>query len=271
MKAICVKCGNQTDNYKGSIKYPYCPKCFFQEWNDDHDKYLRWLDGRRYITLRSFANCLYVNCYGQLHGRCEQHDAKVFRSMLFDELRNSQNILELGCGEASPILPIGLGQKTIAYDIHKPYVETHIANNDYKDCRCADITTLSFPEKSFDAMVLLDVLEHLSKKQGEALLTKAESWCNKIIIFTPNGYLHNNLVDSNEYQNHLSGWTTHDLTKMGYKVRGFRGLKGIRGDKSKLKYRPHGYFALLSTISQYVTYRIPNFSHAFFAVKTTTG
>jgi len=41
MKLICVECGKiiKFKETKGSMKHPYCKKCFKKVWNNDEDKY----------------------------------------------------------------------------------------------------------------------------------------------------------------------------------------------------------------------------------------
>jgi NAD-dependent SIR2 family protein deacetylase len=42
MKGLkCVNCGKEA--MKGSMKHPYCKKCFKKIWDNDYDKYNEWL------------------------------------------------------------------------------------------------------------------------------------------------------------------------------------------------------------------------------------
>jgi DNA-directed RNA polymerase subunit RPC12/RpoP len=45
MKAVCVECGKLIDEkrIKGSIKHPYCSKCFKKIWKNDYQGYMEWL------------------------------------------------------------------------------------------------------------------------------------------------------------------------------------------------------------------------------------
>ena len=45
---ICVKCGNEA--IKGSMKHPYCKKCFKKVWNNKYNKYFEWLK-KTYYTF----------------------------------------------------------------------------------------------------------------------------------------------------------------------------------------------------------------------------
>jgi len=42
---MCVECGKtiKGKDMEGSMKHPYCKKCFKKVWNNDYDKYLEWL------------------------------------------------------------------------------------------------------------------------------------------------------------------------------------------------------------------------------------
>ena len=42
----CVNCGNVILKIEGSIKHPYCKKCFKKVWNNDYTKYNEWLDNK---------------------------------------------------------------------------------------------------------------------------------------------------------------------------------------------------------------------------------
>ncbi len=54
---------------------------------------------------------------------------------------------------------------------------------------------------------------------------------NKIIIFTPNGFIWQDGYDDNSLQEHKSGWCAEELEKLGFKVYGMNGWKKLRGYK----------------------------------------
>jgi len=77
-----------------------------------------------------------------------------------------------------------------------------------------------FPEKSVDSIFILDVVEHLDKKEGMKLLKETEKIAKEqIIIFTPLGFLpqkHDDNKDGwglegSEWQEHKSGWMPEDF------------------------------------------------------------
>ena len=76
-------------------------------------------------------------------------------------------------------------------------------------------------DKSVDSVYLIDVIEHLSKEEGEILLKKTERVVRKqIVIFTPLGLIKQEvLADGKDawglngasYQEHKSGWLPEDF------------------------------------------------------------
>lgn len=78
-----------------------------------------------------------------------------------------------------------------------------------------------FPDESFDAVILTDVIEHMSREDGFRTLQEAKRIArNRVHVFTPNGFMaqHVGAVDEdewgfsgNELQTHLSGWTAEDF------------------------------------------------------------
>jgi len=42
---ICANCGKRIwiKDAEGSMKHPYCKKCFKEVWCDDYGKYMKWL------------------------------------------------------------------------------------------------------------------------------------------------------------------------------------------------------------------------------------
>jgi len=184
--------------------------------------------------------------------------------ILTRELSNCKSILDVGCGESSIVLELGLGSKSTAIDIYKPYVDRHNSHNDYKECICTDIMSY-YPDKLFDVAVMADVLEHLTKQQGYNAIFHIQSLAKKVIIVTPNKYLINEPDDDNQYQRHLSGWSVKELKDLGFTVRGFDGLKWLRGEKSRFKYGVIGKY--VCTLSECISYYFPDLSHHLYAVK----
>jgi len=192
-----------------------------------------------------------------------------YREWLRRDLADCETILELGCGSNSPILQIGYGKRTDAIDIWQPYIEKHNKAGDYHKCWQGDVLEFDFPEKAYDAVVMFDVLEHLPRERvGQMdLFGKMENCARKkVIIFAPNGFVENDLVDGDPYQEHVSAWEPEDYKKRGYKIVGGTGLRYLFG-KASLPKRPQILFYTLGMLSQPLIYHFPKLAWHSYAVK----
>lgn len=200
-----------------------------------------------------------------------------YRQWLERDLADCESILELGCGPPlgflqtiSPLLQIGLGMKTDAFDIWQPYIEKHKKDGNFRKCWQADILQINLSAKAYDAVVIFDVLEHLPKEKVEqmdlfAMMEKCAR--KKVIVFTPNGFIENDEVDNDPWQKHLSAWEPEDYLKRGYKVVGTTGLRYLFGKASLPKYRPHSVCAIIGMVTMALVYHKPNFAWHSYAVK----
>jgi 2-polyprenyl-3-methyl-5-hydroxy-6-metoxy-1,4-benzoquinol methylase len=206
----------------------------------------------------------------------------IFGGVLLAMLKTGDNVLELGCGRNSLLLRSGIIKRmnVTGVDIFKPYVDSHLADGIYRTCICADATEIDFKTGEFDAVVCMDVLEHITKDRvvESKLLSNMQKWGRKVIITTPNGYVENDISDAtvyhlvngindgNIYQGHQSGWSIEELKAYGYKVRGLSGWKKLRKENSQLRYEsPYLFWAGVSLLSEVVTYFIPKLSYHLLA------
>jgi len=177
------------------------------------------------------------------------------------------SLLDLGCGDHSPVqylkVPFSVG-----VDIHLPYLREDKRLNFHSQYILADITRLELKSKSFDAVIATEVLEHLPKPEGYALLQKMERLARKRVIVTvPNGYLYQDGYDNNPFQEHKSGWSVADMRSLGFRVRGHSGWKRLRGYQGGLRYKPAFLWLRLSDLSQLLIGRFPQSMFGLFAVK----
>jgi hypothetical protein len=129
---------------------------------------------------------------------------------------------------------------------------------------CEDINKLNVADKSFDAILFISVIEHLSREDGKKILNKFDKIARKlIIILTPNGYLPQDAFDNNPYQKHKSGDWTDELVKRGYRI---RGADGINFQTKKFKYNP-----ILMIITQPFVYFLPRYAASIIAIKRLSG
>jgi hypothetical protein len=115
--------------------------------------------------------------------------------------------------------------------------------------------------------MLVDVLEHLERTDGENLLARAETWAGKkVIVKSPNGFFRQGALGDNHFQKHRSGWTVDEMERRRYRAFGMADWKRIRTDGDDeasvdeqsvyrtIRWRPRSLWLGVSAISQIVTY-----------------
>lgn len=194
-----------------------------------------------------------------------------FYDYLKKELRGCESVLDLGCGRSSPLRYCSVSY-SVGVELFEPYLEESKKMKIHNEYILADIIKVKFKPKSFDCILALDVLEHLTKKEGLSLIKKMENIARKkIIIFTPNGFLRQDEYDGDKLQIHKSGWTVDELKKLGYKVKGINGWKPLRKEKAEFKFRPKIMNLPLSDLTQKITYHYPKLAFQLLAVKKLGG
>lgn len=183
------------------------------------------------------------------------------------ELSNCDTVLDLGCGYNSPIQYCNVSF-SIGVEFFDPYLQENERKGIHNRYIKGDITKIDFKPKSFDAVIAIDVLEHLYKEDGQKLLKKMEKWARKkIIIFTPNGYVYQDGYDNNPFQEHKSGWNVEELGNLGFKIFGINGWKKLRGYRGIIKYKPTLLWTIISDLTQKITHHFPNLAFQLFSVK----
>lgn len=194
-----------------------------------------------------------------------------YLSMLKEELKGCKSVLDVGSGIHSPVTRIPRTFYLEGIDLLPVPKKKFQMHDAYKKGDVRHIRKF-YKSKSFDAAVVLDVIEHLTKDDALQLLKDLEVITRKkIIILTPEGYHHQGEVDGNPYMTHLSGWKADEFRKRGYRVHGLQGLKILRGEEAGMKYKPWYAWLLLSHLTQSVTYFFPRIAFHLAAVKSLPG
>lgn len=199
--------------------------------------------------------------------------------LLKKALMDCDSVLDLGCGCSSPLQWCDNIKYSVGVEIYTPYlliskkqkIHTHYLNK--------DILKVEFDENQFDAVLMIEVIEHLKEDDVIFLLKKAEKWAKKkIIITTPNGFLNQKLMDNNLYQHHLSGWDYSKMLNLGFQVYGLAGLKSLRSENqsesmvdsdlfSTLKFKPKIFWFIISAVSQSLAIYFPKKGFELFCIK----
>lgn len=136
-----------------------------------------------------------------------------------------KSVLDAGCGNGQALrsmasyVPIRVG-----IEIYRPYLElrrfpkdTIVINGDL-----SDVDEL-FIDKSFDGVLISDVLEHFDKCEALELLNKLENIARKIVLlWIPFGEHKQNYddtgMDNHFHQTHRSTWEPQEIENLGYTV-----------------------------------------------------
>lgn len=143
------------------------------------------------------------------------------------------SLLEVGCGDHSPVAWFEHKPETsIGVDLFEPALERSRAAGIHDEYRRLDVRELGahFEPDSVDVVLALDLIEHLTEAEGFRLLEDMERIAReRVVVFTPNGFLEQGEYGGNPWQVHRSGWSARRMRQLGYEVLGFNGLRWLRG------------------------------------------
>jgi hypothetical protein len=195
------------------------------------------------------------------------------------ELADCSTVLDLGCGPSSPVRYCKNLTRTVGVEAFEPYFRRASEARTHSELIMSPIARLDFPPRSFDAVVLVEVIEHLPEGDAHAILKLACTWARKkVIVTSPNGFIAQAALDGNDLQQHLSGWELAKMRRLGFRSRGLAGLKFLRrevhsgtmGDDilSSIKWHPRALWFSVATLSQLFTYAlVPQLAFGLFSVK----
>lgn len=193
-----------------------------------------------------------------------------FPKCLAKKLSQCHSVLDLGCGRASSIrnLPEHVRFLSIGIDLYRQYIIESKRKGIHGNYVLADVKFIPFKGKCIDAVVGLDLIEHLDKLDGLKLINDMKKIAKtRIIIFTPNGFLQQCEYDGNPFQTHRSGWGIEEFKAMGFEIIGMNGFKSLRGEKAIPRIKPHILGTLLSIFTQLLVWKFPKFSFQLLCIK----
>ena len=189
--------------------------------------------------------------------------------LITPELKNAKTILDLGCGRRNIFSGIDRnrdGFLSVGVDMDKGRLLEARQADFHDNFIMANVMTLEFTPKSFDVVLAIDLIEHLTKEEGFRLIEKMESIAKgKVIIVTPNGF--EQIRGDTLRQVHKCGWEFSELKERGYTIKGLWGLKILRPMRRYTVLWP--LWGIISGLTQKLTYFFPGIAGAIFAVKET--
>jgi GT2 family glycosyltransferase len=253
----CLRAHYYLWEFKGLLEFQ---ERLYRKHKSDHRYIYTWMGDISWLRLRLRSIMgLIAPLYEKLFLYMSIHMRR--------ELSGCETVLDLGCGPHSPIhrcnIPFSVG-----VELFEPSLVESKRKGIHSQYLRADIRQIEFRPKSFDAVIAVEVLEHLTKQEGTELLIKMERWARKkIIITTPNEYLWQGTYENNPLQEHKSGWDVKELSGLGFKVRGMAGWRRLRGHKASVKYKPPFLWARISDLTQKITYHYPKLAFQLLAIK----
>lgn len=147
----------------------------------------------------------------------------IFRPRGLYPRERISTVLDVGCGLSLKSQFIEADIR-VGVDAHRPYLEKIDAKVPYV-CISADALHLErlFLPRSFDLVLLLDIVEHLDKPDALELIRQAEIVARRaVVIETPKGFLPQNIdilgLGGDHLQTHRCGFESDELAASGYDV-----------------------------------------------------
>ena len=190
---------------------------------------------------------------------------------------NPKTVLDIGCGDGEIMRIIGDKKwKITGVDIYSDSLKQAKATRMYNELIKGDLikvcNQLVKKKSKYDLVFCSQVIEHITKKDGEMLLDLAEKLGKKRIYFgTPLGFMHQPHVfyKGNPHQEHQSGWELEEFTSRGFTIHGV-GFKPIWSE-SGLGRTENKFFELILTAIGYVVspfvYYFPKTAAGILATK----
>ena len=130
----------------------------------------------------------------------------MIRAKILKAIGRPASVLDLGCGDQW-------------YRSSIPNAE-YFAIDAWEPCKPSLVVDLenglppSLPH--FDTVLMIDVIEHLTRPAGESLLAQAKGIGDRVVMFTPlvwsdNKHNMKGLHAGNKFNEHLSLWTLDDF------------------------------------------------------------
>lgn len=201
-----------------------------------------------------------------------QPPTKELRFVLQELLQDSQQVVDLGCGEGNHLRGVLRSDSSswTGIDSHQPSLDTALDAGVYDEAICANIIEWlqNSPPSSVDTVLASCVIEHLEKPIGLLLAQEMKRVCaRQAIVITPNGYVPQPGSDDNPANAHQSGWSVRELDDLGFTVSiGLDGLRGLRTSFGLPTIKPQMLGDLISKSTSRFVFRRPRFAYQIVGV-----
>jgi SAM-dependent methyltransferase len=219
---------------------------------------------------------MHAVCTPRIHGRRHRSPLRARFAPTYEvyqerAIGDVTSVLDVGCGADSPLGRFaGRYAQTVGVDLCEEAVAESRAACIHDEYVVMDVLEIGsrFEPASFDAVVAFDLIEHLDREDGFELLRAMERIAReRVVVFTPNGFLRQAASADNLLQRHRSGWTADDFRLRGYEVSGVHGLKLLRGHKGSIRWRPRRLWGIVSDLTQPLVHSRPSLAFHLLCVK----
>ena len=201
-----------------------------------------------------------------------RHERAYYRAFGIDDLIRPHlfpgaRVLDVGSSDGSGSAVLKELQVD-AVDIHRPSLDAARAAGVRGRCIQADIMALPFADGSYDVVTALDVIEHLPKEGGLALLDELERVCRgQVVVLTPYGFMEQPPYPDQPWMEHKSGWWPRDFADRGYRTLGAGGVRFCRRHEEHTAFRWGPLGKAIGLASVPLTRRVPQAAFDLVAVK----
>jgi SAM-dependent methyltransferase len=210
----------------------------------------------------------------RIDARVQPRNGRYFE-LLRREIPAGRSVLDVGCGTASPVLHVEvLCSRYVGVDRHAPALMEAKERRPTASFVVASHQELAdvFRPGSFEVVVALDFIEHLPKPDALVFLDLVERLATeRVVIFTPNGFLEQRPYEGNPWQEHLCGFSTAEMRARGYRVIGVNGFKPLRGERAEPRFRPYVWTKRLSLATTMAVENRPTLAFQLLCVKDIAG
>ena len=147
-------------------------------------------------------------------------DSPTLAAWIQDQTKGARCVVDLGAGFFDKLRYVPPMARKIGVDVFPAYLGYAPPG---VTARLGDIREWDkiLQHEDCDVAMLIDVIEHMSKPDGMALLNSLKESFRKILVMTPDGFVeqtHDVTGFENEWQVHECGWTKTELETAGFTV-----------------------------------------------------
>jgi len=187
-----------------------------------------------------------------------------------------KTVLDIGCGDGILMRTLSKEKnwKIVGIDIFKDSIIKAETLGVYDSIIQGDVIEASKrmvnQKKRFDTVFCSQLIEHLSKEEGDRLMDLMDQLTlERIVVTTPRGFVEQRgeFLGNNRHQHHKSGWIIADFVSRGYKVYGL-GLSAVwRYSKLGRSKTRAPFISLVSYLMSPLVYFIPVLGEGILAIK----